>query len=379
MNTGAFPFTDPEPEQALRTRCGYPPNEVIQAFQKAIAETGTASTGRCLHFAADLVCSGGLANVFRILWEYAIQHIGLASPRVFVYLKQRIADIENIMKTLPDETAYSSEDFQIRIGELIIVLRDAPTRSLTPWPKVGTETHESGWIRGAATDTVTESAALRKAWRPEGDMSLLRTAGAHICKAINDGSTERALWWIKWLLEEDSILGKNQKGATLSTLERGPATLSSKQRKEASFFVLHLYSEIYKEMAAKQLIRMNEEFQALLTLWGATPKGVGGGHRKQILVILTQILAEVPKWKVPAAAPLIRDPIYIANAIKQVPKFFKEVLAYDSPKRLTDLTKALKSRGGAQVKRKVQQKPDEKLSKMEAFEKAMEAYMGGKG
>ena len=377
MNSGLNPFSGIiEPEQPPRTRCGYPPNEVILAFQKTLAESGVQATGRCIHYAADLICSGGINNVFRILWEYSLQHVGLASARIFVYLKQRIKEVEDILKTLPDETAYASQDFQLKVGELILVIRDAPTRSLTPWPKVNSETHDEGWIRGAVIDPVTESAALRRAWRPEGDMSLLRTAGAHISKAINEGSTERALWWVKWLLEEDVLLGKFQKGASLSTIERGPATLSVKQRKEVSFFIIHLYSEIYRELAGKGVVKMSEEFQSLLDLWKYTPKGIGGGHRKQILVILTQILTEVPKWKVPAAAALIKDPIYLSNAVKQVPKFFKEVLAYESPRRVTELAKALKSRGGAVVQKKKAKPTDAATTKMEAYERAMEAYMG---
>jgi ABC-type dipeptide/oligopeptide/nickel transport system ATPase component len=135
-----------------------------------------------------------------------------------------------MMKTLPDETAYSTEEFQIRIGELILVLRDAPTRSIVPWPKVGPETHDETWIRSIKADMVTESAALRIVWKPEGDMGILRTAGSYLCKAINEGSVDKALFWIKWLLEEDAIVRKLQKGASLSTIERGPAGLSSRQR-----------------------------------------------------------------------------------------------------------------------------------------------------
>ena len=369
-------FGAPEPEQPPRTRCGYPPNEVIAAFQKALQETGTAAAGRALHFAADLVCSGGLMNMIRILWEHAILHIGLASPRVFVYLRQRTADIEGMLKTLPDEMAYTTPEFQIRVGELVLVVRDAPTRTLVAWPKVGHETHEPGWVRAAITEVVTESAALRKVWRPEGDASLLRTAGAQICKAITEGSTERALFWVRWLLEEDAIIRKSQKGAQLSTIERGPPTIGVRQRTEASFFVLHLYTEIYRELAAKQLIRMNEEFQALVELFKHTPKGVGGGPRRQILGVLTQILCEVPRWRVPAAAPLIKDPVYLSNAVKQVPKFFNEVLAFDSPKRAMELAKALKSRAGTLPKKQKAKAGEAAMTQMEAYDKAMAALYG---
>jgi hypothetical protein len=123
---------------------------------------------------------------------------------------------------------------------------------------------------------------------------------------------------------------------------------------------------------------MNEEFQSLLELWTNPPKGLGAGARKQILTILTQILTEVPKWKVPAATPLIRDPVYMSNLAKTIPKFFQEVLSYDPPKKATELEKALRTKNAPRAKIVVK-KPNAPMTKEEAFEKAMEAYIMGTG
>jgi hypothetical protein len=367
------------PEESVpRTRCGYKPNDVVTAFQKALMEAGSYSTGRCLHFAADLVCSGGIPVFFRLLWDYALTHIGIASPRVFVYLRQRIADLEGILKRLPDEVATGQEEFQKRIGEMILVLREAPQRTAIPWPKVGSETHDGSWMRATLTEAVTETAAVRIVWRPEGDLSLLRTAGNYLCRAISEGSTEKALFWVKWLLEEEVLTRKETKGATLSTIDRGPATLSSRQRRDVSFFIVQLFGEIYKELAAKGAVRMNEEFNALVNLWCNPPKGLGATAKKQILALLTQILCEVPRWKVPAAPALIADPIFISNAVKQVPKFFGEVLAYAPVKQPHLLLKCFKTRGaleaGATKKAKAADAVSDKMSAMDA---ALAAYFGG--
>ena len=362
-------------ENIPRTRCGYIPHEVVQGFQKAICEAGTFSTGRVLHFAADIVASGGISILVKLLWEYALLHIGIASPRIFVYLKQRLTDIDELTKRLPDEALWTTEDFQIRIGEIILVLREAPTRSIMPWPKVGPETHEESWIRGAITDPVTETAVVRKVWRPEGDMPLLRTAGAQLCKAINDGSTEKALFWLKWLLEEEVMTRKYDK-SVLSTSQRGPANLTMRQRTDVSFFVIHLYAEMYKEFAAKQLVRMNEEFQTLLDMWKVPPKGVAGSARKQILVVLTQILSEVPRWKVPAAPTLIKDPVFLSRAVTQTPKFFKEVLAYAAPANQNVLVKYF-TKGKSTVEAKVVVKAKQKDAaeeKMSALDQALDDY-----
>lgn len=365
-------FGAEEEEGPPRTRCGYLPNESMQSFVKALTQSGPVATGRALHFAADVVCSGGFDVLVRSLWDYATAHIGIASPRVFVYLKKRVEELKDIINRLPDETAYSQEEFQVRVGELILVLREAPSRTALTWPKVGAETHSEAWIR--TVGTAPETAVLRKVWRPEGDLSILRTVGAEICKGIGDGATERVLFWIKWLFEEEARMRKELKGSALTTIDRsdGHGGAKAGQKSGAGFFIIALYAETYKELAAKGVVRMNEEFQCLLNLWkgGDVPTATKNG----ILAILTLILCEVPRWKVPAAPSLIRDPVAMTQAIRQVPRFFREVLAYDPPKGGMG-AKAFKARvgkgaGGAAAGKK----GDAAMSKMDAFDAAMEAY-----
>jgi hypothetical protein len=197
--------------------------------------------------------------------------------------------------------------------------------------------------------------------------------GAELCKAITDSSLEKALFWIKWLFEEEAKLKKEVKGASLSTFDRSPP--GSKQKSGVAFFVLALYAEIYKELAAKQLIRMDQEFQTLLTTWRSADRNIQGGARKQILTILTQILCEVPRWKVPAAPTLIKDPVAMSQAIRQVPKFFREVMAYDPPGAIPALMKAFHSKTKVDSKTPTKIKKGEAVeSQMDAFDKALEEY-----
>ena len=357
-------------DETPRTRCGYTPSESIRALDKALLESGLIGTGKCLHFGADVVTSGGIDSFVRSVWDYSIAHIGIASPRIFVYLKKRIDEVHEMLRRLPDEAAYASEEFQIRVGEIILVVRDAPTKTLIGWPRVGAETHTESWIRAIAG--APETAVLRKVWRPEGDSSVLRTVGAELCKAITDGATEKALFWIKWLFEEEGRIKKETKGASLTTYERGGP--GSKQKAGVGFFLLSLFAEIYKEFAASQLVRMHEEVQVLIDLW-RNNKDIPGGAKKHILTIITQILCEVPRWKVPAAPSLIKDPVAMTQAIKQVPKFFKEVLAYDPPSGVAAITKAFRSRGKVDPKAVVKAKKGEAAQdKMSAFDKALDDY-----
>jgi hypothetical protein len=40
------------------------------------------------------------------------------------------------------------------------------------------------------------------------------------------------------------------------------------------------------------------------------------------------IVAEVPRWKVPAAPSLVKDPVQLSRAVAQGYRFFDEVLVY---------------------------------------------------
>ena len=77
-------------EEAV-TRCGYKPGDSLRAYEAALLETGAVATGKTLHFSADILCSGGYDVWVRSLWEFAIDHVGVSSPRLFVYLKNFIS------------------------------------------------------------------------------------------------------------------------------------------------------------------------------------------------------------------------------------------------------------------------------------------------
>jgi hypothetical protein len=136
-----------------------------------------------------------------------------------------------------------------------------------------------------------------------------------------------------------------------------------------------VFSEIYKEYAAKAQVRMHEEFQSLIDIYRQGDTYVGARGKKQILGLLTQILCEVPRWKVPAAPSLIKDPIAMTQAIKQVPRFFREVLAYDPPKNQLALLKAFKSKSVPdETLIQKSEKQDVTVAKMNALDKAVEEY-----
>ncbi len=202
---------------------------------------------------------------------------------------------------------------------------------------------------------------------------ILKTAGAELLKAISDGSTEKCLFWIRWLFDEEARVRKENKGANLTTVSRGGT--GSKSGHDVGNYIATLFAESYKDLASRNLIRMNEEYQCLISLWSGGDSHLTTSSKKQILGMMGQILCEVPRWKVPAAPALVKDPIQVSRAVGQAGKFFRVVLAHPAVQNNKELQKLLKSRG---VEPKLKMKKGvaaEYEDKMAAFDAAMNAFM----
>jgi hypothetical protein len=288
----------------------------------ALGQQGAVASGKLLHFAADLVCSGGLDLWIRGVYDYAFTHIGLANPRIFVYLRNRITDLEKRAGVLPQEAFYAHPDVQSGIAEAVLVMQLCPRRMRGSWPRIGEDTKREGWIRGVAGSP--ETRATRAVWSSETDSTTLYLVGNELCKAIQDGATERALFWAKWCMEEDGRLRKATKGSGLSSRDRSVA----KGRRDIGLWIAALLEEVYKELAAKGLVRMNEEFHELMRLHSGIEARMPARLRRDCLGLMILICAEVPRWKVPAAASLVADPVRLSRAVGQGMSFFNEVLAY---------------------------------------------------
>jgi hypothetical protein len=314
--------TVPEPP---RTRCGYIAPEAFRCYEIALQETGAIASGKALHFAADLICSGGLDLWVRAAYAFALQAIGIANPRIFVYLRKKIAEIDAKARALATEQFYRDKQVQEGVGEIVLVLQMCPKRTKIVWPKLPAECHEEGWLRSVSQ--AAEARAARVAYSADGDNQALFWAACEICKAVTDGNSGRALFWVRWVLEEDARLRRINKGPGLTRVERGPPTMSTKARTEAGHFVCTLLAEIYKEFASKNLVRMHEEFQELIYIWRAGETRIPAGRRRDALGWMTLCLCEVPRWKVPAAPVLISDELRLSRAVQQVGQFFREVLA----------------------------------------------------
>lgn len=370
MNSVHLPNVE---EKEIRTRSGYKPAECLKAFNTALNESGLVATGRALHFSADLVCSGGYDVWIRALWEYTIEHIGIGSPRIFVYLKKRIGELDAMVSRLDEDALFKDEEFQTRITEIIFVVRECPRRTRIPWPKVGPETHREGWLKAVVTNP-TETEVVRRVFKSGSDMFPLHPASCELLKAVSDSATERALFWVRWILDEDHRLRKENKGSGLSNLDRGPPTMRGKNKSEACYYIQQLLGEAYKDYAGRQMIRMSEEFQSLIDLFRGSDPRISTKGRKDMLALMVQILCEVPRWKVPAAPSLIKDPVTLSRTITQAGNFFREVLV--EPKvNLGGKGKSIFKGKDSTKLRETLKKATTMEDQMEAYEAAMNAYL----
>jgi len=364
-----------EPDRRPKTRSGYLVPEAYACYEKSLGEVGISASGKAIHFAADIVCSGGLDIWIRGAYSYAVQHIGLANPRIFVYLKQRISELDKKAASLPQESFYSHPEVQSNISECVLVLQLCPKRAKLVWPKIDENTKRHGWLRGVAGSP--ETRVTRTVWSSESDTPPLYLVSNELCKAVQDGAVERALFWIRWVMEEDARVRKETKGHGLTTKERGSAVTSQKLRSEAGHFVAAVLAEIYKELASKSMIRMNEEFNELYRLWRGGESRMATKLRRDCLGLMCMICCEVPRWKVPAAPSLVADPLRLSRAVSQCGSFFNEVLANSmapAAQLKPNMMKATKSRKSKALSEKEQKEltMEEKFSEYDA---AMEAYL----
>jgi hypothetical protein len=361
-----------------RTRCGYLVPEAYSCYEQSLGEVGAAASGKALHFAADLLCSGGVDIWIRGAYSYSVQHINLGNPRIFSYLRTRISELDRKAEQLPQDAFFTHPDVQSTISEVVLILQLCPKHTKVVWPKVDENTKRQGWIRGVAG--AAENKATRTIWKSDGDSPTLYLVGNELCKAVQDGSTERTLFWIRWTMDEDARIRKETKVTGLTNIERGAAGTNKKVATDAGHFLCAVIVELYRDMAARGVLKMNEEFQELVRLWRGGEHRMASRFRRDCLGLMAMILCEVPKWKNPQSPQLVPDPVRLSRAVGQATSFFNEVLAY-KPLPLTQQLKPNMTKAKVERKKKMTEQEQQAMSmndKLDAYDQLMESYIQGR-
>ena len=316
-------------EEEIKSRGGYLLKDLAKSFIQCLGETGPIASGKILHFTADMVTSGGLQLWEKLCWDYAYEHIGVASPRIFHFLNKKFHELNELSSKMQLDIFYRKKEIQEQLAEIVLILQGCPKKTKCKMPSVSPDTHENEtWLRSMLR--TTDKMAVRKVYQRNSDLEPMLHAGNEMVYAIQEGAPERALFWIKWMLEEDAIL-KKKFGSGLTTVERGPAYFKPQQKTSVGYYIIAILAEVYKEFAEKGMVRMHEEFQALLDIY----RSINTQRKKlDIIAIMVQILTDVPKWKVPAAPSLVLDQTKLQRIVSQAESFFKEVLLLPLPRKL---------------------------------------------
>jgi len=363
-----------KPVIQVKTRFGYIAKECVKSLQTVLTETGATASGKALHYSADLLCSGGFEIWLRLIWSFVFQNIHVSSLRIFVYLQQRTKDLEDRLNALDKEEVYRSTEFQHRASETVLVIQTLPRQSKIVWPKVSEETHDPVWLQTVPKSK--ESDAVNKVWSSQHDQPVMRFAANHILAACEEVNVQKALFWLKWLLDEDRNIRLKHKGAvTLTTQRRAGSGASKPDKAEIGYFVAAVLAEAYKDLARRGLVRMHEEFQMLIDLWRGKQARLSSKQRHECLAIMILVIAEVPRWKVPAAQPLIKDPTLMSRAVQQSSRFFQEVLSKEPvqsilPKDIVQTVASRKAKAKA-----VDTKVDTSEDKMRLMDQMVMAFI----
>ena len=364
-------------DEPLRTRSGYKVVEAIKNFKAVLEQSGAQAAGKSLHHTADLVCSGCFSLWQKLLWEYVFDHVGIASPRIFHFLKKRFFEMDGAYTKLANEHFYRSVEHQKNIAECLLLVRACPRRPPLKMPRVPPETHSGEWVR-SSTGTAPPSVAVGRVFRQSHDLAILKRVGDEFAKSCGDGATERALFWMKWLFEEEMYLKKNKEGS-LSAMDRVPPGWPAKSRRHVGFYLTAVLAEIYKDLAPKTGMRMHEEFQSLLNLYNFPDKNFTQKRRVDALCLCIQIVCEVPRWKVAAAPSLVTDPLALERAVGHAESFFREVLAFDPPvgnieKEAKKGTRTVPTAAPLDAKKRKELALQQQLA---AYDNMVDSWMGG--
>ena len=312
-------------EIEIVSRRGYVLKDLAKSFMQCLGESGPISSGKLLHFTADMITSGGLLLWQKLCWDYAYDHVGVASPRIFHYLYKKFNELNELSVKMPMDAFIRKKDIQEQLIEIVAILQECPKKAKCKIPTVPSETHENEiWLRSMLR--TTDKMAVRKVYQRNADQEQMLHAGNEMVYAIQEAAPERSIFWVKWLLEEDAIM-KKKYGTGLTTVERG----SNKDKLSVGYYIIAVLAEVYKEFAEKGMVRMHEEFQSLLNIYRSN---IPQRKKLDIIALMIQILTDVPKWKVPAAPSLVLDQTKLQRIVSQAESFFKEVLILPLPKKL---------------------------------------------
>lgn len=353
-----------EPNPDTLTRKGYLLKDLSRNFLQALSESGAVATGKLMHFSSDFIASGGLELWQKLCWDYAYDHVGVASPRIFYYLNKNFKELDQKSSKVSLDKFCRDPEIQQQAMECVLILQMCPKRMKTKYPTVPPETLQNeAWLRSMLR--TTDKSSVRKVWNRATDQEQMLHAGNEMVYAITEASSQASLYWPRWLIDEDTLV-KKQYGTGLSTANR---CASSKNGTHMGYYIINVLVELYKEFAVTCNLRAHEEVHALVTIY--RDPDTSQKHKNDIIAIIIQLLIDMPRMKVAACVPLVKDPGTLQRILQTSGHFFEELL------RLPALQKPLpqKISGLKVAKKKDKDKQSELELKLAEIDRVTMGYL----
>lgn len=270
------------------TLCGYAWGDVSSSLQKAI---GVSDMTRAQRWAAELVCSElGLGRLEAILFHSWGLHVGSMLPgwcRNWLHATKQLRELWS--KSGGDIKAVRNTPIVRQlVCEAVANLVLATKHPLPSLPTPADCFREADAMRARirSGSTVGDQYVVRRIWTAQADGDDLRTIGNELESAIRTNQHQRTLFWIIWLFTLDT-----QEGAPTAK-ERGPLTVSIKQRKSILWYLIALLRELANDSAYLSLDDRTGMFELLELTW---PKLGSKGRRDCVVSIALAIQEHIAK------------------------------------------------------------------------------------
>ena len=335
------------------SRRGYILRDLTSSFFSNLDECNPTSTGKIIHYTADLLCSGGIQAWQKMCWSYAFDCIGIANPRIFPYLQKSFRRLNTYYAKYPLDMFCTTPEIQKQSVEVVLTLQGCSRRSRIKLPTIPQITHDNAdWLKSNVRSlSALPPVPVRKVWNNTQDTGQALYGANEMTYACLEGNTERALFWMKWLIEEDR-LHKKKYGTNIVQLERGPSHLPSKQRASIGFYICAILVEIYKNIHERGILKMNEEFQTIVDIYYGADPCINSRIKTICIILMIEIMSDVPKWKLSSSPQLVKNPDLVSRMSSNSRSFFTEILSLPNPRKPIPLSAATTVKKGKISKNK---------------------------
>lgn len=219
------------------TICGYELADVRRALRDAIDRRDTHSAGR---WTAELIATpGAVGSLWASYWLAWAVITGGASPTLPILLRQQWDKIVDAAHAHNGDWVAFRNDPPVRAIAAEMTSRLLTQARQTPviWPAKEIILYDVGAVRSGPIPPDTDAGIIMRVWIRNEDAMDLRMMGGYWLHAIQRGELRVALSVVAW-----TLLPHAQQGLPthLKCAERGPATLTARQRASPFWFWLEL-------------------------------------------------------------------------------------------------------------------------------------------